>query len=164
MSGRAVVLGLLLLAVGLAVVARVGRPRMSLRVQSPEYEPVLAVLPFRNLSGDPELEIVCSDITAAVVEAVAETGRASIVPREKTLGFALDREGIEEAARDLGAHYVIAGSLDANQGRVEVDAYLFRAGPDPALWVDRLEWDPAERSSIARELADRIRGALLSVR
>jgi TolB-like protein len=164
MSGRAVVLGLLLLAGALAVVARVGRPRISLRVQSPEDEPVLAVLPFRNLSGDPELEIVSSDITAAVAEAVADTGRASIVPREKVLGFELDREGIEEAARDLGADYVIAGSLDANEGRIEVDAYLFRGGPDPALWVDRLKWEPSARSSIASELAARIREAILSLR
>ena len=164
MSGRAVVLGLLLLAAALAVVALLGRPRISLRVQAPEVKPALAVLPFRNLSGEPELEIVSSDLTAAVAEAVAETGRASIVPREKTLGFELDREGIEEAARSLGADYVIAGSLDENDGRIEVDAYLFRAGPDPALWVDRLTWEPSERSSIAPDLAARIREAILSVR
>jgi TolB-like protein len=164
MSGRAVVLGLLLLAIGLAVVARVGRPRMSLRVQSPEDEPVLAVLPFRNLSGEPDLEIVASDIVSAVVEAVAETGRASIVPREKTLGFGLGREGIEEAARDLGADYVIAGSIDRKDGRIEIDAYLFRSGPTPALWVDRLEWKATERSSIAADLAERLRRAILSAR
>lgn len=164
MSGRAVVLGLLLFAAALAVVAFLGRPRISLRVQSPEEKPTLAVLPFRNLSREPELEIVSSDITAAVAEAVAETGRASIVPREKTLGFELDREGIEEAAKSLRADYIIAGSVDEKEGRIEVDAYLFRAGPAPALWVDRLSWNPAERSAIASELAARIRGSINSVR
>jgi len=163
MSGRAVVLGLLVLAAALAVVAHVGRPRISLRVQSPEEKPGLAVLPFRNLSGEPELEIVSSDLTAAVAEAVADTGRAYIVPREKTLGFELDREGIEDAARSLGADYVIAGSVDEKEDRIEVDAYLFRAGPNPALWVDRLKWELSERSSIASDLADRIREAILSV-
>jgi len=163
MSGRAVVLGLLLFAAALAVVALLGRPRISLRVQAPEEKPALAVLPFRNLSGGPELEIVSSDITAAVAEAVALTGRASIVPREKTLGFELDREGIEDAARSLGADYVIAGSLDEKGGRIEVDAYLFRAGPNSALWVDRLSWEPSERSSIASDLAARIRESILSV-
>ncbi len=162
MSGRAVVLGLLLLAAALAVIARVGRPRISLRVQSPEEKPALAVLPFRNLSGEPELEIVSSDLTAAVAEAVAETGRASIVPREETLGFELDREGIEEAARSLGADYVIAGSLDEVGGRIEVDAYLFRAGAAPALWVERLQWEASERSSFASDLAARIRETILS--
>jgi TolB-like protein len=160
-SGRAVVLGLLLFAAALAVVARVGRPRISLRVQSPEEKPALAILPFRNLSGEPELEIVSSDLTAAVAQAVAETGRASIVPREKTLGFELDREGIEDAARSLGADYVIAGSLDEKEGRIEVDTYLFRAGATPALWVERLKWEASERSSIASDLAGRIREALL---
>ena len=163
MPGRAVVLGLLLLAGTLAVVAHLGRPRITLRVQTPEKMPAVAVVPFRNLSGEPELEIVSSDITAAVAEAVAETGRASIVSREKTLGFELDRKGIEEAARSLGADYVIAGSLDEDGGRIEVDAYLFRAGPAPALWVERLKWEASKRSRIAPELAARIRVAILSV-
>ncbi len=157
MSGRVVVLGLLLLAAALAVVARVGGPRISLRVQSPAEKPALAVLPFRNLSGEAELEVVASDLTDAVAEAVAQTGRASTIPREKTFAVGLDRKGIEEAARSLGADYVIAGSLDEVDGRLEIDAYLFRSGPAPALWVERLEFDAAERSSAPSELAARIR-------
>jgi len=160
MSGRAVVLGLLLFAAALAVIALLGKPRISLRVQAPEEEPALAVLPFRNLSGEPDLEIVSSEITAAVAEAVAASGRASIVAREKTIGFELDREGIEKAAKSLGADYVIAGSLDEKDGRLEVDAYLFRAGATPALWVERLQWESTERSAIASDIAARIREAL----
>jgi TolB-like protein len=160
MSGRAVVLGLLLLSAALAVVALVGRPRISLRVQTPSKQPMLAVLPFKNLSGEPELEIVASDLTAAVVEAVSETGRVSALAREKTFGLQLDRRGIEEAARSLGADYVIAGSLDEEDGRIQVDAYLFRSGPAPALWVERLEWEASERSSVPSEVADRVREAI----
>jgi adenylate cyclase len=163
LSGRAVVLGLLLLAAALAVVAYVGRPRVTLRVQTPKRKPVLAVMPFRNLSGEPDLELVSSDLTAAVADAVQETGRTEIVPRERILGFALDREGIEKAARSLGADYVIAGSLDEREGEIEVDAYLYRAGPPPALWVDRLTWRSSERSAIAAELSARIVRAILSV-
>jgi adenylate cyclase len=162
MSGRAVVLSLVLLAAGLAVIAGVGRPRISLRVQSPEEKPALAVLPFQNLSGEPELEVLASDLTAAVAEAVAETGRASTVPRAKTLGFELDRKGIEEAARALGADYVIAGSVDELDGRLQVDAYLFRSGAVPALWVERLTWDASERNSAPSEVANRIRAAIRS--
>jgi TolB-like protein len=160
MSGRVVVLGLLLFAGALAVVALLGRPRISLRVQTPEEKPTLAILPFRNLSGEPGLEIVSSELSSALAEAVAATGRAEIVPREKTLAFELDRRGIEEAARSLGADYVIAGSLDLSGGRIQVDAYLFRAGPTPALWVERLHWEASERSSIASDLAGRIRERL----
>jgi TolB-like protein len=129
-------------------------------VQSPPKKPVLAVLPFRNLVAKPELEVVSSDLTAAVVAAVTETGRVSVVPREETLGFELDRSGIEEAARSLGADYVIAGSLDEVGGRLQVDAYLFRSGPAPALWVERLEWDGSRRASAPSELAARVREVL----
>jgi TolB-like protein len=88
-------------------------------------------------------------------------GRPSFRGRE-ILGFELNREGIEEAARALGADYVIAGSLYRKNGHIEVDAYLFRARPTPALSVDRLEWKATERPSIARDLADRLREAVLS--
>jgi TolB-like protein len=160
MSGRAVVLGLLLFAAALAVVALLGRPRISLRVQAPAEKPTLAILPFRNLSGEPDLELVSSDLTSALAEAAASTGRARIVPRERTLAFELDRQGIEEASRSLEADYVIAGSLDQIDGRIQVDVYLFRAGPTPGLWAERLQWEAAERSSIAPDLAGRIRERL----
>jgi TolB-like protein len=160
MSGRAVVLGLVSLSAALAVVAFLGRPRVSLRVQTPPKTPVLAVLPFKNLSGEPELEIVAADLTAAVAEAVAETGRVSTVPREETLGFELDRKGLEEEARSLGADYVITGSLDEVEGSLRVDAYLFRGGAVPALWVERLEWDASRRALAPSELAARVREAL----
>jgi TolB-like protein len=160
MSGRAVVLGLLLFAAALTVVAYLGRPRISLRVQTPERAPRLAVIPFRNLSGEPELEVMCADSTEAVAKAVGASGRARIVPREETLGLTFDRAGIEEAARGLEADYVIAGSLDESEGEIVVDAYLFRAGPAPALWVDRLTWKASDRSSIAADLAVRVGSAI----
>jgi TolB-like protein len=159
-----VVLALLLFAAALAVVAAVGRPRISLRVQRPETAPALAVLPFENLSGDPELSIVASELARALEEAVAETGRARLLPSEGTFELTIDRKGIEAAAKALGADYVITGSLDRNGGRIVVDAYLFRAGPDPALWVDRREWNDSERDSIVPELAASIARAILSKR
>ncbi|MGH9337312.1 MAG: hypothetical protein ACRD21_26490, partial [Vicinamibacteria bacterium] len=151
-SGRLVVLGLLLFAAALAVIALVGRPRISLRTQSPPSQPTLAVLPFRNLSGEPELEIVASDLAIAISDALADTGRVSLVPDARIAGVELDREGIEEAARSLGADYVITGTLDDEAGLTVVDAYLFRAGPEPGLWVERFERDSSERSSLAADL------------
>jgi TolB-like protein len=157
-----VVLALLLFAAALAVVAAIGRPRISLRVQSPETTPALAVLPFENLSGDPELSILASELAGAVARAVADTGRARLLPSEGTFELTIDRKGIEAAAKSLGADYVITGSLARSEGLIEVDAYLFRAGPDPALWVDRRQWNESERDSIVPELAASIARAILS--
>jgi TolB-like protein len=52
---------------------------------------------------------------------------------------------------------VITGSLDQVGGTLQVDAYLFRAGAVPALWVERLEWNATERSSVPLEVANRVR-------
>src|SRR5262245_57000339 len=163
-SGRAVVLAILLFGAGLAVVAWLKGPRISLRIQSPAEKPTVAVLPFRNLNGEPDLEVIASDLTAAVAEAVGETGRASTVPREDTLGIELDRKGIEEAARTLHADYIIAGSVNEVDGRLEVDGYLFRSGAAPALWAERLHWDASRQSAAPSELAARIKEAILSAR
>jgi adenylate cyclase len=154
-TGRVVVLALLLFGAGLAFIARVGRPRISLRTQSPVRKPTLLVLPFENLSGDPDLEVVAAEVPRAVLQALADNERFQSVVEENGLGY-VAIEGLEAAARKLGADYVIAGSVERSGARLAVDAYFFRAGPEPGLWVERLEWDPDEKSAVAVDLGRRI--------
>jgi TolB-like protein len=155
-TGRAAVLALLAFAAALAVVAVIGRPRIRLRPQSPPAKPTLVVLPFENLSGDADLEPVSTRLAAAVSDSVGASGRFAMIPRGTALGRAVAKEGLAEEARRLGADYAIAGSIDREGRLVVLDAYFFRAGPEPGLWVERLEWDAGEESSMVDEFARRI--------
>jgi adenylate cyclase len=155
-TGRAVVLALVAFAAALAVVAVLGRPTIRLRPQSPPRKPTLVVLPFENLSGDADLELISTRIADAVSDSVSATGRFAVTSRGAVLGRAVAKEGLEEEARRLRADYVIAGSIERKGRLVALDAYFFRAGPEPGLWVERLEWKDSEKASLVRDFAARI--------
>jgi TolB-like protein len=158
-TGRAAVLALVAFAAALAVVAFIGRPRIRLRPQSPPAKPTLVVLPFENISGDAELEPISTRLAAAVSESVGASGRFAVISRGTALGRSVAREGLEEEARRLGADYAIAGSIDREGSLVVLDAYFFRAGPEPGLWVERLEWDASEEGLLVEEFARRVESA-----
>lgn len=158
-SGRAVVLALLILAGALALVARFGQPRFVLEPRSPSRPPVIALLAFENLSGDPELELLASELTEAVSKSLTGSGVELRVHHSAWVHTGSER-GIETIAQELGADYVVAGSVDEANGRIDVDAYLFRGGKDRGLWAERMSWGQSEGGTIAPDVARRIGDAL----
>jgi hypothetical protein len=110
------------------------------------------------LSGEPDLEIVSSDLTFAVAEAVAATGRASIVPREKTSPSSSIARG-SRRRRDPEADYVIAGSLDQTDAG-SWSTPISSGRPDAGALGRAPPMEASERSSIASDLARRIRERL----
>jgi TolB-like protein len=145
------VLGLLLVAAALAVVAQLGRPRITLRPQSPPRPARIAVLAFENVSGDPELELVAAGLSPAISDSVGAAGFEAIGGT-----FAGDDRGVASIASSLRADYVVTGSVDWREDEIHVDAYLYRSGAEPGIWAERLSWPASEKESIAGELSRRI--------
>jgi hypothetical protein len=54
---------------------------------------------------------------------------------------------------------VITGSVDTGGAEIDVDAFFFRAGPEPGLWAERLSFSAEARQTLASELAGRVRDA-----
>jgi TolB-like protein len=160
-TGRAAVLALVLFGAGLTVLAYFGAPRARLRPQTPPRKAVLAVLPFENLSGEPGLEVLATEITARITAALGARAELEVLPREKSLEFKGLPGGIASVTESLGADYVITGSLDLRGDGIEVDAYLYRAGPDPALWADRIAWSAEDTERLPAELARRVNEAVV---
>jgi TolB-like protein len=158
-TGRPVVLALLLLGAALAVVARFGQPRFVLDPRPPATEPVLALVPFENLSGDPDLELLAAELTAALSKSLGGSGFELRVHEAGWVHSGTER-GIERIAFELSADYVVAGSVDGAGERIEVDAYLYRADADQGLWAERMTWNRSELDSIPGELARRVASAL----
>lgn len=146
------------------MLAYLGAPRARLRPQSPPRRAVLAVIPFENLSGEPALEVLAADVTATVTAVLSERDELDVVSRKRSLELKGVRGGLEAAAARLGADYAIAGSVDAEDGRLTVDAYLYRAGPDPALWADRIDWSAADSERLPAEIARRVNAAVVERR
>jgi TolB-like protein len=160
-TGRAAVLALVLFGAGLTVLAYLGAPRARLRPQAPPRRAVLAVLPFENSSGEPALELLANEITATVTAVLSERDEVAVVPRETSLEFEGVPGGVAAATEGLGADYAIAGSVGVEGGRLQVDAYLYRAGPDPAIWADRIEWSVEDTEGLPAEIARRVNEAIV---
>ncbi|HXV65559.1 MAG TPA: hypothetical protein VEK15_32990 [Vicinamibacteria bacterium] len=162
MPGRAVVILLLALGALLAVVASRFAPRLRLKPHSLEALETVAVMPFDNRSGDPELELLASTIAETLVASLEKGERVKVVPARKSLMFKDLEGGIARIAAELDAAYVVTGSLDRVEDRIEVDFYLFRSGDEQGLWAERHAWPLEKRDSIAGELAERLAGSLAS--
>ena len=152
-------LALLLLGAALALLARFGQPRFVLEPRSPASGPVLVLVPFENLSGDPDLELLARELTAALTKSLGESGFTLRVHEAGWVYTGTER-GIERIAGELSADYVVAGSVNGAGERIELDAYLYRASADQGLWAERMTWSRSELGSIPGELADRVASAL----
>ena len=162
MPGRAVVIALLAVGAILAVVANRFAPRLRLKPHSPDALEAVAVLPFDNRSGEPELEVLASTIAETLVASLERRERITVVPARKSLMFKDLEGGIARVATELDATYVVTGSLDRIEDRIEIDFYLFRSGDEQGLWAERHTWPFEKRDSIADELAERLTRSLES--
>ena len=163
--GRFVVAGIVLFAAVLAVVATIGHPRVRMRPHGPATRARLAVLPFENLTGRASFELLASDVTKSVTESLesAAGNRFEVVPREASLFYKDLVRGIAPVAEALECDYVIDGRIDALEGTILIDLYLFKAGDNPKLWPDRLEWEASRIDAIPGEIAHRIQSRLVDV-
>lgn len=159
-SGKSVVVAIVAFGAVLAVVAYFAKPEVRLKPQTPAVRPVLVVLPFENLDGADELEVIAADTTVALTDAVSGLAMFDVIPRERVLEFAGIPGGADAVAKALGAEYVLAGSVERFEGRLRLQAYLVYPGDRPRIWADEFFFEEDEAERIPAELAGRLREAL----
>jgi len=159
-SGKRVVIAIVAFGAILAMTAYFGRPRVRLKPQTPAVRPKLVVLPFENLDGADELEVIAADTTVAVTDAVTELTTFDVIPRAQVLDYAGIPGGASAVAEELGAEYVLAGSVERFDGRLRLQAYLVYPGDRPRIWADEFFFDWGEAERIPAEMARQVREAL----
>src|SRR4029078_3350775 len=101
--------------------------------------PSIAVLPFENLSNDPENDYFSYGLTEDIIRLLARNRWLSVISRHSTIWFqgrVVDRR---EAGTQLGASYLIAGSVGKSRERVRITAELTRAADGTQLWSDKYD-------------------------
>jgi adenylate cyclase len=101
--------------------------------------PVVAVLPFENLSGDPGQEYFSEGLTADIVARLAKHRWLSLIARNTMATFKGRVVGIGEVARETGASYVVEGSVQRTAERVRVNAQLIDAQAGNCIWTERYD-------------------------
>ncbi len=102
-------------------------------------KPSIAVLPFDNISGDPERERLADGITEDIITDLSRYPDLFVIARNSTLAYKGKPTNVSQVAEDLGVRYVLEGSIqtDGNQARVTVQ--LVDALDGHHLWAERYE-------------------------
>src|SRR5271163_1659596 len=120
----------------------------------------LAVLPLKNLSGDPEQEYFADGMTEALITELGKTNVARVISRQSVMQYEGTKKPPQEIARELNVDAVLEGTVVRSGDRVRVTVHLDRASPAGQLWAsayDRSVRDILElQNEIARTVADEI--------
>ena len=107
--------------------------------QSQHEEPAIALLPFDNLSGDPQLGAFAAGITEDLIATLSKVSASSLIVGNATGNFNGNRPDIRHVARVLGVRYLLAGSVRGSQKRLRVTARLVDGKAGNCVWSDRYD-------------------------
>lgn len=104
----------------------------------------IAVLPFANMSGDPDQEFFADGLTEDIITALSRFHDLLIISRNSTFVYKGKAVNVQEVAKAFGVHYVVEGSVRKAGNRVRITVQLIDARTDRHIWAERYD----------RELAD----------
>lgn len=102
-------------------------------------KPSIAVLPFQNMSGDPEQEFFADGIADDVVTTLSKIQELMVIARNSSFAFKGQNRDIREIGRLLGARYLLEGSVRKVGNRVRLTAQLLDSRDGSHLWADRFD-------------------------
>jgi TolB-like protein/class 3 adenylate cyclase len=114
--------------------ANEGRPALPL----PD-KPSIAVLPFQNMSGDPEQEYFADGIVEDIVTALSRFRQLFVIARNSSFVYKGRAVDVKQVGRELGVRYVLEGSVRKAADRVRIAGQLIDASRGTHLWADRFE-------------------------
>ncbi len=103
------------------------------------HKPSIAVLPFQNLGGDSEQEYFAEGISEDVIAALSRNRWLMVIARSSSFAFKGEGLASREVARQLGAGYVLDGSVRKGGDRVRVATRLIDAATSEQIWADRYD-------------------------
>jgi adenylate cyclase len=104
-------------------------------------KPSIAVLPFDNLSGDPDQEVIADGMTENIITALSYIPEIFVISRNSTFTYKGKAVKAQEVAKDLGVRFILEGSVQRAGDRVRITAQLIDASSGSHLWADRYDRD-----------------------
>jgi adenylate cyclase len=101
--------------------------------------PSIAMLPFRNLSGNPEEGYFGEGITEEIVAALARNRSLLVIARHSTLRYADRHTDLRQISSELGARYILDGSVQRQATKLRISAELIDVSQNRTIWADRFD-------------------------
>jgi TolB-like protein/Tfp pilus assembly protein PilF len=102
-------------------------------------KPSVAVLPFTNLSGDPEQDYFADGMVEDIIAGLSRIKWLFVISRHSTFGYKGTAVDVKGVGRDLGVRYLLQGSVRKDGGRVRISAQMIEAETAACLWSERFE-------------------------
>ena len=137
---------------------RVGQ-KQTVIVNAPAHLSVV-VLPFANLSGDPNQDYFADGITENLTTELSRIRNSFVIARNTAFTFKGKNIDAKEISKELGVHYVLEGSVQRDQNRVRVNAQLVDGETGAHLWADRFEESVNDLFKLQDEIVARLANSL----
>ncbi|MDH3673177.1 MAG: tetratricopeptide repeat protein [Gammaproteobacteria bacterium] len=123
-------------------------------------KPSIAVLPFSNMSADPEQEYFADGMTEDIITALSHLSALTVIARNSSFAYKGKSVKVQDIARDLGVRYVLEGSVRKSGERARITAQLIDAASGHHLWAERYDRDLEDIFEIQDEITRNIAIAL----
>jgi adenylate cyclase len=101
--------------------------------------PSIAVMPFKNMSGDPEQDYFCDGLVEDIITTLSKLAGLRVIARNSTFAYKGQAVDIREAAEKLAVRYVLEGSVRKSGNQVRITAQLIDASDGTHLWAERYD-------------------------
>ena len=118
--------------------------------------PSIAVLPFRNLSGDPEQEYFADAITDDIVNALSRWRWFFVIDRDSSFAYKDRDVDAGRVSAELGIRYVLRGSVRKSGSRIRITAQLIDALDGPYLWTEKFDRTIDDILAVQDEITERV--------
>jgi adenylate cyclase len=132
-------------------------PKLSLPL--PE-KPSIAVLPFQNMSGDPEQEYFADGMVEEIITALCRIRWLFVIARNSSFTYKGQSVDVKRVGRELGVRYVLEGSVRKAGGRVRITAQLIEAETGAHLWADRFDGSLEDVFDLQDQVATAVAGVI----
>jgi adenylate cyclase len=122
--------------------------------------PSIAVLPFNNMSGDPDQDYFCDGITENIIFALSHNPVLFVIARNSTFAYKDKSVDVRQVGRELGAQYVLEGSVQKTGERIRITAQLIDAKSGNHLWSERYDRDLKDIFALQDEITLKIMAGL----
>jgi TolB-like protein len=123
-------------------------------------KPSIAVLPFANMSGDPEQEYFADGMVEEIITALSRIRWLFVIARNSTFTYKGQAVDVKQVGRELGVRYVLEGSVRKSSGRVRITAQLIDVLNGAHLWADRYDGSLEDVFELQDKVASSVAGVI----
>jgi len=123
-------------------------------------KPSIAVLPFANMSGDPEQEYFADGMVEEIITALSRIRWLFVIARNSSFSYKGRLVDVKQVGRELGVRYVLEGSVRKGGNRVRITAQLIGAVSGTHLWADRFDGSLEDVFELQDQIALSVAGVI----